>query len=145
MLKIGINGFGRIGRLGFRQGFDHPEYKIVQINEHKGTAETAAHLLEYDTVHGRWDRDISHTENSIIVASQEIPVTLENTIGAVDWSECDIVVESSGAFRTEATLKEYFRQGVKKVIVAAPVKDGGALNVVMGCNDHLYEERAEKL
>jgi len=139
MIKVGINGFGRIGRLGLRQGFDHPEYEIVQINEHKGTAETAAHLLEFDTVHGRWDRNISHTENSIIVEGKQIPVTLENTIDTVDWSGCDIVIESSGAFRTEATLSEYFRQGVKKVVVAAPVKDGGALNIVMGCNDHLYD------
>ena len=138
MLKIGINGFGRMGRLGFRNGFDHPEYQIIQINEHKGTAETAAHLLEFDTVHGRWDREISHTEKSFTVEGQEIAVTLENTIGAVDWSDCDIVIESTGAFRTEATLNEYFRQGVKKVIVAAPVKEGGALNIVMGCNDHLY-------
>lgn len=145
MLKLGINGFGRMGRLGFRCGFDHPEYKIVQINEHKGTAETAAHLLEYDTVHGRWLRNISHTENSIIVEGQEISVTHENTIDAVDWSGCDIVIESSGAFRTEATLSEYFRQGVKKVIVAAPVKEGGALNVVMGCNDHLYDPAVHHL
>jgi len=144
-IKVGINGFGRMGRLGFRQGFDHPEYDIIQINEHKGTAETAAHLLEYDTVHGRWDRNISHTEDSISVEGNVIPVTLENTIGAVDWSGCDIVIEATGAFRTEATLKEYFRQGVKKVIVAAPVKEGGALNVVMGCNDHLYSPEEHNL
>lgn len=144
-MKVGINGFGRMGRLGFRQGFDHPEYEIIQINEHKGTAETAAHLLEFDTVHGRWDRNISHTESSIIVEGKEIPVTLENTIGAVDWSGCDIVVEATGAFRTEDTLQEYFRQGVKKVVVAAPVKEGGALNVVMGCNDHLYNPTEHKL
>ncbi len=127
-----------MGRLGFRYGFDHPEYQIIQINEHKGNAEIAAHLLEFDTVHGRWDRNISHTEHSIIVDGQEISITHGNTIGAVDWSNCDIVIESSGAFRTEVTLKEYFHQGVKKVVVAAPVKEGGALNVVMGCNDHLY-------
>ncbi len=138
-IKVGINGFGRMGRLGFRQGFDHPEYQIVHINEHKGTAETAAHLLEFDTVHGRWDRNISHTENSITVAGQTIPVTLENTIEAVDWSGCDIVIEATGAFRTAAQLDAYFQQGVKKVIVAAPVKDPSALNVVMGCNDHLYD------
>lgn len=139
MIKVGINGFGRMGRLGFRYGFDHPEYQIVQINEHMGTTETAAHLLEYDTVHGRWNRNISHTEHSIMVEGQEISVTHENTIEDVDWSGCDIVIESSGAFRTEATLNQYFRQGVKKVVVAAPVKEESALNVVMGCNDHLYD------
>ncbi len=145
MIKVGINGFGRMGRLGFREGFDHPEYQISQINEHKGTAETAAHLLEFDSVHGRWQRDISFCDDSISVGGNTIPITFENTIGAVDWSDCDIVIESSGAFRTEATLSEYFRQGVKKVIVAAPVKEGGALNVVMGCNDHLYDPAVNHL
>ncbi len=145
MIKVGINGFGRMGRLGFRQGFDHSEYQIFQVNEHKGTAETAAHLLEFDTVHGRWDRNITFTDDSITVAGSKIPVTLENTIGAVDWSGCDIVIESTGAFRTEETLNEYFRQGVKKVIVAAPVKEGGALNIVIGCNDHLYDPAKHKL
>lgn len=144
-MKVGINGFGRMGRLGLRAGFDHPEYTFVQINEHKGTAETAAHLLEFDTVHGRWDRGITHDESSITVAGERISVTHESTIGAVNWSGCDIVIESSGAFRTEAKLNEYFRQGVKKVIVAAPVKEGGALNVVMGCNDHLYDPASNHL
>lgn len=145
MLKVGINGFGRMGRLGFRHGFDHPEYQVIQINEHKGIAETSAHLLEFDTVHGRWNRDIAFDENSITVEGQKIAVTHENTIGAVDWSDCDIVIESTGAFRTEVTLSEYFRQGVKKVVVAAPVKEGGALNVVMGCNDHLYDPGKHQL
>lgn len=139
MMKVGINGFGRMGRLGFRAGFDHSEYEFTQINEYKGTAETSAHLLEFDTVHGRWDRNINHDGCSLSVEGKRISVTHENTIGAVDWSECDIVIESSGAFRTAETLNEYFRQGVKKVIVAAPVKEGGALNIVMGCNDHLYD------
>ena len=58
-IKVGINGFGRMGRLGFRAGFDHPEYEIVQINEAKGSAEIAAHLLEFDTVHGKWNKKIS--------------------------------------------------------------------------------------
>ncbi len=128
-----------MGRLGFREGFDHPEYQITQINEHIGTPETAAHLLEFDTVHGRWNRDISHAEHSITVDGQQITVTHKDTISAVDWSSCDIVIEATGAFRTEATLNEYFRQGVKKVIVAAPVKEDSALNIVIGCNDHLYD------
>ena len=138
-IKVGINGFGRMGRLGFRQGFDHPEYEIVHINEHMGTAETAAHLLEYDTVHGRWDRNISHSPTSITVDGKEIPVTLENTISAVDWSQCDIVLECTGAYRSESTLNAYLIQGVKKVIVATPVKEAAALNIVMGCNEHLYD------
>ncbi len=139
MLKVGINGFGRMGRLGFREGFSHPEYKVIQINEHIGNAETAAHLLEFDTVHGRWDKDISFDDNSITVAGEKINITHENTIGAVDWSDCDIVVEATGAFRNKETLDTYFQQGVKKVIAAAPVKEDGVLNIVIGCNDDLYD------
>ena len=139
MLKVGINGFGRMGRLGFREGFSHPEYQIVQINEHIGTTETVAHLLEFDTVHGRWDKDISFDDTSITVATEKINVTNKNTIKAVDWSTCDIVVEATGSFLTKEALNAYFKQGVKKVIVAAPVKEDGVLNVVMGCNDQLYD------
>lgn len=138
-MNIGINGFGRMGRLGFRAGFDHQEYNITHINELGGTAETAAHLLEYDTVHGRWARDINFDDSSITVDGQKIAVTHNRNIADTDWSGCDIVIEASGQFRTPETLQAYFDQGVKKVIVAAPVKDPAALNVVMGCNDHLYD------
>ena len=138
-VKVGINGFGRMGRLGFRAGFDHPEFEIVQINEAAGNAETAAHLLEYDSVHGRWQRSISYTEHAIKVEQQEIKISFENTIEAVDWSECDIVIDASGAYRSNITLQPYFNQGVKKVIVACPVKEDDVLNIVMGCNDHLYD------
>ncbi|GAA5496273.1 glyceraldehyde-3-phosphate dehydrogenase 3 [Rubritalea halochordaticola] len=138
-MNIGINGFGRMGRLGFRAGFDHQEYNITQINELGGTAETAAHLLEFDTVHGRWARDISFDDSSITVDGQKIAVTHNRNIADTDWSGCDIVIEASGQFRTPELLQAYFDQGVKKVVVAAPVKDPAALNVVMGCNDHLYD------
>ena len=139
MLKVGINGFGRMGRLGFREGFFHPEYQIVQINEHIGTTETVAHLLEFDTVHGRWDKDISFDDTSINVATEKINVTNKSTIEAVDWSACDLVVEATGSFLTKEALNAYFQQGVKKVIVATPVKEDEVLNVVMGCNDQLYD------
>jgi len=128
-----------MGRLGFREGFSHPDYQIVQINEHIGSAETAAHLLEFDTVHGRWDKDITFDETSITVAGEKINITHENTIEAVDWSACDIVIEATGSFKTKEKLAAYFQQGVKKVIVASPVKEEGVLNVVIGCNDHLYD------
>lgn len=134
-----------MGRLGTREGFSHPEYKIVQINEHIGNAETAAHLLEFDTVHGRWDKDISFDDNSITVAGEQIIITHEDTIEAVDWSGCDIVVEATGVFLTMETLDAYFQQGVKKVIVAAPVKEDAVLNIVIGCNDHLYDPDVHNL
>ena len=139
MLKLGINGFGRMGRLGFREGFSHTEYQIVQINEHVGSTETAAHLLEFDTVHGRWEQNITFDENSISVDDKKIKVTHENTIEDTDWSNCDIVIEATGAFLNKETLNAYFKQGVKKVIAAAPIKEKGVLNVVIGCNDHLYD------
>ena len=144
-MKIGINGFGRMGRLGFRAGFDHTEYTIVQINELGGTAETAAHLLEFDTVHGRWDRNITHDENSISVEGQKIPVTHNKAIEATDWSDCDIVIEATGVYKTVAQLEAYFAQGVKKVVVAAPVKDDEALNIVIGCNDELYDPLVHRI
>lgn len=144
-MKIGINGFGRMGRLGFRAGFDHPEFTITHINELHGTAETAAHLLEYDTVHGRWARDIAFSANSITVDGQDIAYTGNKNIADTDWSGCDIVIESTGAFRTVAELEAYFAQGVKKVIVAAPVKEAEVLNVVMGCNDHLYDPSIHRI
>ncbi len=145
MIKVGINGFGRMGRLGFRQGFDHSEYQIVQINEKAGVAETAAHLLEFDTVHGRWRREIEFSDHSITVDGQEIAVTLDDTIEAVDWSGCDIVIEASGAYRTNKALQPYFDQGVKKVVVACPVKEDDVLNVVMGCNDDLYDKDKHRI
>ena len=144
-IKVGINGFGRMGRLGFRAGFLHPEYDIVQINEAKGSAATAAHLLEFDTVHGRWDKSISASETSITVCDTEIPVTQEDTLEAVDWSGCDIVIEASGAYRTNTQLQPYFDQGVKKVIVACPVKEADALNAVIGCNEHLYDPQKHRV
>lgn len=138
-VRIGINGFGRMGRLGFRAAWDWPELEIVHINEVKGGPTTAAHLLEFDTVHGRWHRSIEATDNSLVVEGKPISFSEHKTPGEVPWREkgIDIVVESSGQFRTPELLNPYLDVGVRKVVVAAPVKDG-ALNLVMGCNDQLY-------
>ncbi|MGB2401796.1 MAG: ArsJ-associated glyceraldehyde-3-phosphate dehydrogenase [Akkermansiaceae bacterium] len=137
-MNVAINGFGRIGRLGFRAGWTHPEYNITSINELHGTAETGAHLLEFDTVHGRWDRQISHDQSSITVENKHITYTNAQTPAEINLNGVDIVIDSTGAYRTPELLQPYFDAGVKKVIVAAPVKEG-ALNIVMGCNDHLYQ------
>lgn len=137
-MNIAINGFGRMGRLGFRAGWDDPAYRITHINELYGGPETAAHLLEFDTVHGRWDRNISHDANSISIGNQQVTYGNARTPAEMDLSGVDIVIDATGAYRTPELLQPYFDGGVKKVIVAAPVKEG-ALNVVMGCNDHLYE------
>lgn len=143
-MNVAINGFGRIGRLGFRAGWDNPEYKITAINELKGTAETGAHLLEFDTVHGRWDRGISHEQSSITVGNEKIAYSNAQTPAEMNLDGVDVVIDSTGAYRTPELLQPYFDAGVKKVIVAAPVKEE-ALNIVMGCNDHLYEPNRHHL
>ncbi|MHB1397305.1 MAG: ArsJ-associated glyceraldehyde-3-phosphate dehydrogenase [Trichloromonadaceae bacterium] len=138
-IRIGINGFGRMGRLALRTAWDWPELDIVQVNEVKGGAECAAHLLEFDSVHGRWPRGICHSADALLIDGKRIGFSESKSPGEVPWGELgvDIVIEASGKFRTPETLQPYFERGVKKVIVAAPVKQG-ALNVVMGVNDQLY-------
>ena len=145
-VRIGINGFGRMGRLGFRAAWDWPELEIALVNEIKGGPTVAAHLLEFDTVHGRWQRDIAATENAMVVDGREVAFSQSASPGEVPWREhqVDIVVECSGKFRTPAALAPYFAAGVRKVIVAAPVAEG-ALNVVLGCNDHLYRPQEHNL
>ena len=139
-IRIGINGFGRMGRLALRAAWDWPDFEIVHINEVKGGPETAAHLLEFDSVHGRWQRDIQVVDGSLVIDGRTAGFSAEKAPGDVPWGErgVDIVIESSGKFRTPELLQPYYDRGVKKVIVAAPVKQG-ALNIVMGVNDGLYE------
>ncbi len=145
-IRIGINGFGRMGRLALRAAWDWPELEIVHINEIAGGPEAAAHLLEFDSVHGRWPRQIEATDQAVIIDGQTIGCSAFATPGEVPWDAygVDIVIESSGEFRTPELLQPYFERGVKKVIVAAPVKEG-ALNIVMGVNDHLYDPQQHRL
>ena len=118
----------------------------MHINEIKGGPRAAGHLLEFDTVHGRWQRNIEAADDAIIVDGKRVSFSEYATPGEVPWRDCnvDIVVESSGKFRTPELLQPYFEAGVRKVVVAAPVKDG-ALNIVMGCNDDLYEPNENHL
>ncbi|AJF07023.1 ArsJ-associated glyceraldehyde-3-phosphate dehydrogenase [Geoalkalibacter subterraneus] len=145
-IRVGINGFGRMGRLALRAAWDWPQFDIVHINEVKGGAECAAHLLEFDSVHGRWPREIGHEADAVVVDGKRIGFSENPAPGEVPWDQygVDIVIESSGKFLTPEKLQPYFDRGVKKVIVAAPVKQG-ALNVVMGVNDHLYDPRRDHI
>jgi glyceraldehyde 3-phosphate dehydrogenase len=139
--KIGINGFGRMGRLFLRAAWGSPELEIAHINELAGDTNTAAHLLEFDSVHGRWDRSPrAEGQNALVIDDRRIGYSQHGAPGEVPWAALgvEVVIEASGAFRKRAQLEAYFERGVKKVIVAAPVKDG-ALNLVMGVNDHLYD------
>ena len=145
-IRIGINGFGRIGRLALRAAWGWPEITIAHINEIGGPVETSAHLLEFDSVHGRWRKDIRSSENTIVIDDVSIGYSSLKEPGAVPWRDAgvDIVLEATGKFRTTGQLQAYFNAGVSKVIVAAPVKEG-ALNVVMGVNDHLYDPQRHHL
>ena len=139
----GINGFGRMGRLALRAAWDHPDLDLefVHVNEIAGDAATAAHLLTFDSVHGRWENDITSQGAALSVAGAPIGFSSASAPGDVAWGDLgvDVVIESSGAFRTMDALAPYFARGVRKVVVAAPVKDDRALNVVVGVNDHLYD------
>jgi glyceraldehyde 3-phosphate dehydrogenase len=137
-IKVGINGFGRMGRLALRAAFDWPELEFVQINDPAGDANTLGHLLEFDSVHGRWHHGVEASGESIIINGHSIACTSNKTIAETDWSACDLVIEASGKMKTKALLQEYLNQGVKRVVVTAPVKEDGVLNVVMGVNDHLF-------
>ena len=150
-MKIGINGLGRIGRLVLRAALGgiprdskdqnaDARLEIMHLNEVSGGANTTSHLLEFDSVHGRWRADIESDESSITVDGRRMSFSSSEQPASVDWGAygCDMVLECTGRFRTLEKLAEYFTKGVQKVIVAAPVQDGQALNLVYGINDHLY-------
>ena len=138
-IKVGINGFGRMGRLTMRAIYDQPEIEIVQINDPAGDAATLAHLMNFDSVHGRWNHEAAAEDGVMIVGRQRIAVTANKAIKDTDWSGCDLVIEASGKMKTKALLQAYLDQGVKRVVVTAPVKEEGVLNIVMGVNDDLYD------
>lgn len=139
--RVAINGFGRMGRLGLRAGFACPDYRLVAVNEIAGDAATAAHLLEFDSVHGRWDTPVSAEGGAIVVDGQPLAFTSAARPADIPWTgdDVDVVLECSGRFKTVAELQPYFERGIRKVVVSAPVKEAGALNVVVGVNDQLYD------
>lgn len=139
-IRVGINGFGRIGRLVLRAGWTRKDLAFVHINEPTGGVEAAAHLLTFDSVHGRWPHKVSAEDGHLWIEEQALTFSEKRAPGEVPWQEMgvDIVLECSGKFRTPELLAPYFSRRVKKVIVAAPVKEGG-FNIVMGCNDQLYD------
>ncbi|MFQ3175263.1 MAG: glyceraldehyde 3-phosphate dehydrogenase [Psychromonas sp.] len=144
-IKIGINGFGRVGRLALRASWEWPDFEFVQINDPAGDAKTLAHLLNFDSIHGRFGSQAEAVEDTIICDGKTIKVTQNKEIGATDWSNCDVVIEASGVMRKKSLLQAYLDQGVKRVVVTAPVKEEGVLNVVMGVNDHLFDYDAHQI
>jgi glyceraldehyde 3-phosphate dehydrogenase len=138
-LRIGINGFGRMGRLTMRLLLERCDVEIVRINDPAGDAQTLAHLLNFDSVHGRWIQEAYVQDDAIVVGTRRITCTRNQAISDTDWSGCDLVVEASGKFKSKAELEVYLAQGVKRVVVTAPVKEAGVLDLVMGVNHKLYD------
>ena len=144
-IKIGINGFGRIGRLALRASWDWPEFEFVRINDPAGDAATNAHLINFDSVHGRWHHEAGSDGDCVVIGGKRIQVTNNKAIADTDWSDCDLVIEASGKMKTVAVLQAYLDQGVKRVVVCAPVKEKGALNVVMGVNQQLFNPAEHRI
>ena len=152
-MRVGINGMGRIGRLALRaalgaaeRGQDDPRRNnrldIVHVNEIKGGAAATAHLLEFDSVQGRWRNKFSvEGENAIEIGDREIGFSALPSAADIPWDDLgvDVVLECTGKFLTHATLDGHLKRGAKRVIVAAPVKEPDVLNVVVGVNHHLYD------
>ena len=143
-VRVGINGFGRMGRLGLRAGWGSSVFEIVQVNEIATDAAGSAHLLQFDSVHGVWPVACDATGNTMQLEGSPVAHSSNAAIADTDWSGCDIVIEATGRHHKKPTgLQAYFDQGVKKVVVAAPTE--GALNIVYGINHHLYDANVHHL
>ncbi|MBM5791610.1 MAG: ArsJ-associated glyceraldehyde-3-phosphate dehydrogenase [Cyanobacteria bacterium M_surface_10_m1_298] len=145
-MRIGVNGFGRIGRLVFRALWGRPGIELVHVNDCGGDAATAAHLLAFDSVHGRWQEEVQASSQGFQVNEHRLSFTSESDPTAVPWREAgvELVLECSGKIKTPDTLQPYFdRVGLPKVLVACPVKGQvageEALNIVYGINHQLYD------
>ncbi|KKD59471.1 glyceraldehyde-3-phosphate dehydrogenase [Grimontia sp. AD028] len=144
-IKVGINGFGRIGRLALRAAFDWPELEFVQINDVAGDTATLAHLLEFDSVQGRWHHEVSTDSDTMLINGKTIRTTQQKNISDIDWSGCDVVIEATGVHRKSEFLNQYLEQGVKRVVVSAPVKEDGIANIVVGINDNIFDPEVHRV
>lgn len=144
-IKLGINGFGRIGRLALRAAWGWPEMEFVAINDPGADSGTLAHLLNFDSVHGTWNHEAVAHGQEIVIGDQRIRVTHNRSIAETDWSECDLVIEASGVNRKVDVLQAYLDQGVKRVVVTAPVKEPGAKNIVLGVNEGIFDPATDRI
>ena len=144
MTVYAVNGLGRIGKLALRPLLERGA-EVAFLNDAVGDPAMHAHLLEFDTVHGRWDATFSSDAGSLTIDGMRIPVHGTRDLDALPLEGVDIVIDCTGAFRTEAELAPYFEAGVRKVVVSAPVKDGGAANVVYGVNHDAYDPAAHRI
>jgi glyceraldehyde 3-phosphate dehydrogenase len=142
--RVAINGFGRMGRLALRAGWNNPDLDFVHINEPKGGPKVAAHLLKFDSIHGRWPHAVEAADDAILIGGRRVRLTQSASVEGIGWRDVDIVLECSGKFLTIQSLQAHLDQGVRKVLVSAPVK-GGVLNLVMGVNDDRYAPQTDHI
>ena len=140
MIKVAINGFGRIGRNAFKILSERKDAKIVAINDITD-AKTLAHLLKYDSTYGTYDKKVEAKENSIVVDGVEVPVYAEKSPLELPWKELgvDVVIESTGLFTKPELAQAHIEAGAKRVIISAPAKGEGAKTVVLGVNEDVIE------
>ncbi|TKA91206.1 ArsJ-associated glyceraldehyde-3-phosphate dehydrogenase [Guyparkeria sp. SB14A] len=148
-IRVGINGFGRIGRLAFRALADRPELdlEVVHINETAADAACMAHLTEFDSVHGRWSRSLAGEGGTLALDGREIRFTQSDAIEGIDWrgSNVDVVIESTGRWRQFDEITPHLEQGVSRVVVAAPVKHADVVNIVMGVNHQRFDATRHRI
>jgi len=144
MTTYALNGLGRMGKLALKPLLDSGA-KVAWINDAVGDAEMQAHLLEFDTVHGRWDAAFSHDADSVTIDGTRIPFVGTSKIEDLPLDGVDVVIDCTGVFKTEAKLAPYFAAGVKKVVVSAPVKDGPTANIVYGINTNDYDPAQHRI
>lgn len=142
---IGINGFGRMGRLALRAAWEDADLLITHINDPAGDAATLAHLLNFDSIQGRWAHEAQADGDALVIDGRRVTITRNRELAATDWSACDGVIEASGKFRKPEVLQPYLDQGVQRVLVTAPVKAAGALDVVMGVNHARFDPARHRI
>ncbi|WP_026758105.1 ArsJ-associated glyceraldehyde-3-phosphate dehydrogenase [Sediminimonas qiaohouensis] len=138
MTVYALNGLGRVGKLALRPLLERGA-EIAWINDAVGDAQMHAHLLEFDTVHGRWNASFAADDDSVTIDGRRLPFIGTKDLSSLPLDGVDVVIDCTGVFKTEAKLAPYFKAGVKKVVVSAPVKDGPTANVVFGVNDDAYD------
>ena len=145
-LRIGINGFGRIGRLVVRAGLKDKNFQFVAVND-LVPSDNLAYLFKYDTVHGRWPGDVRSTESAIVIDGQEIRCLAEKDPGVLPWKDLkvDYVVESTGLFTTRADCDKHLAAGAKRVLITAPAKDKDIPTFVLGVNEEKYNPATDKI
>ncbi|MBU2958981.1 ArsJ-associated glyceraldehyde-3-phosphate dehydrogenase [Paracoccus sp. 1_MG-2023] len=144
MTTYALNGLGRIGKLALKPLIESGA-KIAWINDAVGDPEMHAHLLEFDTVHGRWNAEFGHDADGVTIDGTRLPFIGAKGIADLPLDGVDVVIDCTGVFKSEAALAPYFEAGVKKVVVSAPVKDGNAANIVFGVNDDSYDPATHRI